>query len=202
MFRKLTNPDSGLMIAMSQVTDCIFLSLFWLLCSFPVLTLGASSAALYHSVSRGLRKGDKHSWQLFFSGFRRNLKESILPTLVFLALLIPGLRGLIGLWNAAAAGDVSWMWFSAGGLAGVLGLGILSVLFPLLSRFENPLGRLLKNTLLLALANLPRTLALGALNAGIGYLCLRYVFPLFFLPALGAFLGSFLLEPMFRPYGD
>ena len=118
MFRKLTNPDSGLMIAMSQVTDCIFLSLFWLLCSFPVLTLGASSAALYHSVSRGLRKGDKHSWQLFFSGFRRNLKESILPTLVFLALLIPGLRGLIGLWNAAAAGDVPWMWFSAGGLAG------------------------------------------------------------------------------------
>ena len=47
MFRNLLNPDNPLMITMSQVTDCIFLSLFWLLGCVPVLTLGASGAALY-----------------------------------------------------------------------------------------------------------------------------------------------------------
>ena len=92
------------------------------------------------------------------------------------------------------------MLFSAGALVGVLVLGILSVLFPMLSRFDNPLGALLKNTVFLALANLPRTLALGMLNAAAVFLCAQYVFPVFFLPALAALLGTLFLEPMFRPY--
>ena len=46
MFRNLINPDNGLMITMNQITDCIFLSLFWLLGCMPVFTAGASCAAL------------------------------------------------------------------------------------------------------------------------------------------------------------
>ena len=59
---------------------------------------------------------------------------------------------------------------------------------------------ILKNTLLLALANLPRTFLLGTLNAAAIWLCFRYVFPVFFLPALAALVGSRFLEPMFWPY--
>ena len=66
MFRNLFNPDSHLMVTMTQITDCIFLSLFWLLCSMPVVTLGASTAALYDAVYHGYRKGDKHPWTRFF----------------------------------------------------------------------------------------------------------------------------------------
>ena len=40
MFRNLFKPDSPLMITMSRITDCIFLSLFWLLCCIPVVTVG------------------------------------------------------------------------------------------------------------------------------------------------------------------
>jgi hypothetical protein len=70
----------------------------------------------------------------------------------------------------------------------------------MLSRFANPLPVLLKNTVLLALANLPRAVALGVLNALTGWLCLRFIFPLFFLPALSALISTALLEPMFKPY--
>jgi hypothetical protein len=62
------------------------------------------------------------------------------------------------------------------------------------------LGGLLKNTLFLALANLPRTAILGAVNAVALFLCARIVVPLFFVPSLAAMLGSYLLEPMFKPY--
>ena len=79
-------------------------------------------------------------------------------------------------------------------------LGVLSVLFPLLSRFENSTAMLLKNTVLLAAANLPRTLGLGLLNAVSAFLCVRYVFPVFFLPALAALIGTLLIEPMFKPF--
>ena len=46
MFRKIFHPDSGLMITLSQISDVIFMSLFYIVCSVPLITLGASTAAL------------------------------------------------------------------------------------------------------------------------------------------------------------
>ena len=46
MFRNLLKPDSALMITMTRITDCIFLSLFWILCCIPVVTAGASFAGM------------------------------------------------------------------------------------------------------------------------------------------------------------
>ena len=200
MFRKFLNPDNALMITMTQITDCIFLSLFWLIGCIPVVTMGASFAALYDATYRGFRQGEKHSWGRFLQVYRDNWKASILPTLVF--LLGSSLLGktLIALWNSAAAGNLPWMVFSGAAFVGILVLGILSILFPVLSRFDNSFLGLLKNTVFLAMANLPRTLALGFLNAMTVMLCAVFVIPLFFLPSLAALMGSLLIEPMFKPY--
>ena len=200
MFRNLFNPESGLMITMGQLTDSIFLSLFWLLGCFPIVTIGTSCAALYDAAYRGFRKGEKHSWQRFWQVFKENWKAGIVPTVLVLALLCLLAKGLILVWNGAATGRISWILFSAAAFLGVTGLGILSLVFPVLSRFENSLGGLLKNTLLLGLANLPRTIGLGIVNAAAIFLCARLVFPLFFLPALAALVSSLLVEPMFRPF--
>jgi uncharacterized membrane protein YesL len=200
MFRKFLNPDNALMITMTQITDCIFLSMFWLLGCIPVVTVGASFAALYDATFRGFRKGDKHCWGRFWQVYRENWKAGILPTAVFLAVLTLVTKALVALWNAAVAGGVSWMLFSGLAFVGVLVLGIVSVLFPMLSRFENPFPVLLKNTVFLAMANLPRTIALGILNAASGLACAFFVLPLFVLPSLAALIGSVLIEPMFKPY--
>lgn len=200
MFRNLLNPDNALMITMTQVTDCIFLSLFWLLGCFPVVTAGAATAALYDASFRAFRKGEKNSWQRFLRVFRENWLGGIIPTVVFLAVM--GLAGwaMIQVWNAAVSGALSWTVFSVAMIFGAVVVGILSVLFPVMSRFENSFSGLLRNTVLLALANIPRTLGLGILNAVTVFLCMRYIFPLFFLPSLAALLGSLFIEPMFRPY--
>ena len=200
MFRNLFSPDSGLMITMTQLTDSIFLSLFWILGCMPVVTIGASCAALYDAAFRGFRRGEKHCWQRFWLVFRENWKGGIVPTVLFLALLCLLGKAMILVWNAAATGAISWMLFSAAGFLGVTILGVLSLTCPVLSRFENSLGGLLKNTALLGLANLPRTIGLGFVNAAAMFLCVRFVFPLFFLPALAALISSLLVEPMFRPF--
>lgn len=200
MFRNLLKPDSALMITMTRITDCIFLSLFWLLCSIPVITAGASFAALYDASYRALRKNERNSWQRFFHVFKENWKAGILPTIVFLLAGWGLTKAVIGLWNLAVAGTMSWMLFSALAFIAVVLLGMLSVLFPMLSRFENSLGTLLKNTVFLSLANLPRTALLGIINAAALLLCIRLVVPLFFLPSLAALFGSFAIEPMFKPY--
>ncbi len=200
MFRNLFRPDSPLMITMSRITDCIFLSLFWILCCMPVVTMGAAFAALYDGCYYAFRKGSRHSWQRFFHTFRGSWKQGILPTLV-LGGLVTGLGwAMIKIWNAAVYGQLSWAVFAGAALAAVVLFGMVSLVFPMLSRFENSTGALLKNSLLLSLANLPRTLLLGVINALAVFACVNWVFPLFFLPGLAALLGSFCLEPMFRPY--
>ena len=200
MFRNLLKPDSALMITMTRITDCIFLSLFWLLCCIPVVTMGASFAALYDASYRTFRQNERNSWQRFFGVFRENWKAGIVPSVVFLAAGWGLLKGTIALWNLAVAGTMSWMLFAALAFVAVVLLGMLSILFPILSRFENSLGALLKNTVFLAMANLPRTAVLGAINAVTVFLCARLVVPLFFLPSLVALFGSFAIEPMFRPF--
>lgn len=200
MFRNLLNPDNALMTTMTQITDCIFLSLFWILGCFPVVTAGASTAALYDASFRAFRKGEKNSWQRFLRVFRENWLSGIIPTVVYLALLGLGSWGMIRAWNAAVSGTLPWAVFSVAITLGVILLGMLGVLFPMMSRFENSVSGLLRNTVLLALGNLTRTLGIGILNAVTVYLCLRYIFPLFFLPSLAALLGSLFIEPMFRPY--
>ena len=200
MFRNFLNPDNALMVTMSQITDCILLSLMWLLGCFPLVTVGASGAALYDSVRQCLRGTERNPLSRFLKSFRRDLKTGLIPGLLYLAALWLGVRAMIALWNSAVAGSCSWMVFAGCAFVAAMMLGILSVLFPLLSRFENPLGALLRNTVMLALANMPRTVALGVLNAVSGWLCVRFIFPLFFLPALASLLSTYLLEPMFKPY--
>ena len=200
MFRNLFNPESALMVTMAQVTDCIFLSLFFVLGCIPVVTAGASLTALYDASFRAFRQREKNSWQRFFRVFRQNLKGSLLPTAVLLLVLVCGGWVMIQLWNAAVLEGLSWMVFSAAAFLACTVLGMVSLLFPVLSRFENSAAGLLRNTVLLALANLPRTLCLGILNALAGFLCLKFVVPIFFLPSLAALLGSLFVEPMFKPF--
>ena len=200
MFRNLFKPDSALLVTMSRITDCIFLSLFWMLCCIPVVTVGASFAALYDASYRAFRKNERNAWQRFFAVFRDNWKAGILPTVVFLAAGWGLLKGVITLWNLAVAGTLSWMLFAALAFVAVVLLGMISILFPMLSRFENSFGALLKNTVFLAMANLPRTAILGVINAAALFLCARLVAPLFILPSLAALFGSYAIEPMFAPY--
>ena len=200
MLRKLFDPDQPLMITLSRITDCIFLSLFWLLASFPVVTLGAATTALYDGVYWGFRKKDRNPWIRFGKSLKRNLKASLLPGVIFLVVFGGLSYAVIQLWNAAVAARVSWLVFAAVAFGAVVVLGILSVLFPMLSRFENSLGALLKNTMFLSLANLPRTVGLGMINAVTLVLCVRFVIPVFVLPAVATLLSTFLIEPMFKPY--
>ena len=200
MFRNILKPDSPLMITMTQITDSIFLSLFWLLGCFPVITIGVSTAALYDAVYHGFRKGEKHSWQRFGHAFRQNLKSGLLAGVIFLAAAAILTRIGILVWNQAVYGNLSWGVFAAIAFFLLVLLGIGSITFPLLSRFETGTMQLFSNTIRLGLANLPLTMGLAMVNAVVIFFCVRYVVPLVFLPALGALLSTLFIEPMLKPF--
>ena len=92
------------------------------------------------------------------------------------------------------------MLLAAAALAVAVVLGALSVVLPMVSRFQNGAMRTIGNAFAVALANLPRTLVLGIVQALTIFLCVYFVVPVVFLPALTALVASLLVEPMFKPY--
>lgn len=79
--------DNPVMTWIIKIFDCICVSILWLLFSLPVITMGASSAALYTTVYKYLRKEEGHLWKTFWTAFRENLRRSTVVWLAALAVM-------------------------------------------------------------------------------------------------------------------
>jgi len=157
MRRQLAALGDRLKNWLSVAGDLIILNLLFILCSIPVITLGAAEAACYTRIFRILL-GERASMPIagFFKDFAAGFKKATLGWLIELACL------------AILAGDI---WFAVGYsepdntffliFAIVLAAVILFAaawFYPLVARFENTLRAHIKNSFLMALAHFPKTL--------------------------------------------
>ena len=203
MFRSFFNPENPFFRFTGRVLDIMVLSVLWLVCSLPVVTIGPASAALYYSCAKCLRHQESGPYRNFLSAFRQNLKTGIGATVVFLLLAVLLDAGYLFLVMAAGAGGAVW------GVARIMYLVLLiipvsmaSCAFPLLSRFTYTVGGLLSNSLRLTFRHLPRVVAAGALTVTAVVLTVLFWYygVMLLTPALCALLSTFLLEPVFRKY--
>ena len=203
MFRSFFNPESPFFRFTGRVMDIVVLSVLWLVCCLPIVTIGPASAALYYSCAKCLRYQEPGPYRNFLSAFRQNLKTGIGATVVFLLLAVLLDAGYLFLVMAAGSGSTVW------GAVRVMYLvllvipaAMLACAFPLLSRFTYTVGGLLANSLRLTFRHLPRMVAAGALlvTAVAVTLYFWYYGVMLLTPALCALLSTFLLEPVFRQY--
>ena len=200
MAKGIFNPDNDLWRITGKLVDLFLLSVFWLVCSIPLFTLGPATAALYHTVVRCIRGDGRDSWTLFFRTFRANFRVGALASLVVLAAgaFLFFLYSL--LYQTAAYGRAGYVLFMAYYVFLLLPLGLLCYLFPTLSRFELGVRGLLSNCAKLSIAHLPTTAALALLLYGTLYVCLNVPVAAAVLPAVLALAHSLLLERVFAPY--
>ena len=92
---RLFNPDSPIMQFLTRVADLVILNVLWLLFSLPVITLGASTTALYRSLLTLIDGGGTSTVLLFWNAFRSEFKTA---TLLFLILLLPFAVVFLDLW--------------------------------------------------------------------------------------------------------
>lgn len=194
------NPEHGVYRLTEKIADLVILSVFWLVCSIPLVTLGPATAALYNAVVRCILGNERNSWAVFFRTFQTNFKVGALTSLVVLpaAVVLVVLHEV--LYQMALTDHVGYMLFFAYRVFLLLPIGFLCYLFPVLSRFTFQVNGLLANCGKLAIAHLPSTvlMALIAFAALIVCSCLPVLVML--LPALVACLHACLLERIFRPY--
>lgn len=184
----------------SKVVDCIGLSVLWILCCIPIVTIGAADTALYYTMNKVIRHGRGYVWSEFWHAFRTGFKQSTLAwLLVFAVTAFLSIDCYIML-QFAKAGEKS------GGLyiVFVIFIALLimwtNYLFPYIARFENSMKQVFKNTALIALANLPWTFLLFVLWAAA---CVAvWILPpaVVFMPALYMFFANLILEKVFVKY--
>lgn len=196
------NPENGIYRYTEKMADFLILSVFWLVCSLPVVTIGPATAALYHTVVHCIRGNERNSWAMFFLTFRSNLKVGVLTTLVILPIgvVLVFLQGL--LYQAGVVDNVGYTLYYAYLVFLLLPIGVGCYLFPVLSRFTFQVSGLLVTCCKLAIANLPQTVLLALIfSAGVIAGSFSLIF-IFLLPTVVAFFHSLILERIFKPYID
>ena len=201
MFATIFNPENDFWRLIAKFADVLALSVLWLVCSVPLVTLGAATAALYDASVKCVRGGEKASWRRFLRTFRRELPTAALVTVLWGALLLGMVWILRVLWAGAQA-DVARAPAAAAANIVLLQIpaGAICWMFPLLSRFTFRAGGLMVTALRFTLGYLLQTavIVLTALAAAVAVRLL--VVPVLILPCLVALVWSLLMEPLFRKH--
>ena len=89
--------ESRLQSVVSALIDMIWAGLLWLVCSLPVLTLGAATTALYYTVVKCVRHDRGRVSRCFFSAFRANFRQATLLWLLLAGYVLVGLGDIYAL---------------------------------------------------------------------------------------------------------
>ena len=198
---RLFDPNNDFFSFLGDLVDVVGLSILWLFCCLPVVTIGPACTALYHTVFRGLRQRQNGRYLRFLECFRENLKQGVIVTFLCLPAGLVFYFGLPALTSLALKGDqmaelLFWCWQTLAVLLGTLPLTAV----PLLGRFQFATRDLLRTTLQLCIRHFPSVFLLSlCANAAVQLSFAWYAFALF-LPALTALLATFLLERIFSRY--
>ena len=179
-----------------------YLNLLWFLCSIPIVTLGASTTALYYVACKIAKNEEGAVGQQFFRAFRDNFRQA---TVIWLPLL--GLGIVLGLdiyvlmrLHATATGAMAVMWtlLLAIAIAGAIAYTIeLMYVFPLIARLENTNLAMVKNSLLIGTHYLNCTLVVFVIHFAMFFVAVRFFTPILILgEGMCAVASAYMLNPV------
>lgn len=181
--------DSPVMRFLNRVGDLLILNFLMIICCIPVITVGAAYTAMHYVLLKIVRDREGYLIRGFFKSFVLNFRQATLIWLLML-LVIAVYVGDIMIFN------YSGIVFPKGVVIAVLAIAILLLMvavyiFPLQARFENSIRNTLKNALMLALVNLPKTILMIACYALPLVICYFSTYALLFVILFGISLPAY-----------
>ncbi len=156
----LLRPDSEFMEFLGKAADFIILNVVCVLCSIPVITIGAAMTARNYAAMKIVRGEEPDALKSFFKSFRDNFRQITGIWMAF--LLIYGV--IIYDWYCIFTGSQKNLPLTLKVLFAFLTFLFWAgtdCLFYLEARFEMESLRLVKTALAMALMNLPRMFFIG-----------------------------------------
>ena len=200
---KFNLADNAVTRALSKICDMMCLNVVWIVCCLPIVTIGASTTALYSVMLKMVKNEEGYIFRGFFKAFKLNFKQS---TIIWIILLLLGIVWTVDFRVAGMIPGTAGIVLSAIFMAlGFMLLAVTVYIFPLTARYENGIKDTFKNALILAVAKLPYTFVMAAVIvvAVIASLwstvTLMFALPLWLLigGALIAWINSYLLRRVF-----
>lgn len=191
----LFNVDGPVLQFVNKIVYSVYLNILWFLCCIPVITIGASTTALFYVTLKISKNEEGNITKAFFRSFRENFRQGTLIWLILLALgIILGVDGYV-LYHMRFE-NLFWTLCTAVFCVAAIAYAIvLMYIFPLLARFDNTTGAMFKNALFIGVRFLFCTVLMAAV-----YFIMLLVIVRVFTPAvifgegLCALLCSFLLS--------
>ena len=200
-YRFMFSYDGPVLTFLSRFWNCVWLSLLFLLCSIPVFTIGLSYSALYYTMRKALHYERGYVTPAFFHAIRTNFKQAAAAGLMFLAAWALLFADYSILRRMLEAG-------SGFGFLSALSVAVLIVAFLLLlyalwvfaylSRFQDSLKVIFRNSAYLLFTNAGKTLLAGILVAACVLVCFLEPILTVLLPSLCVWMISILFERAFR----
>lgn len=188
------------MKALDKLFSLLALSCMWLLFSLPIITIGASTTALYDSVYRYVRRDEGYLWGTWWKSFKGNFKRSTLvwiPFLFFLLFLLMDLS-ILRQMRAQGLSFSGLYWVILALLALALDWGVFLAAYA--ARFNGRARDVFRYSFLLLTVHPILSLEiLGLLVVGF-FLLLMFPALIVFIPATLFWLSSFITEKIFRQH--
>lgn len=161
------NIDSPIMRFLSRVCDLMILNVLCIVCCLPIVTAGASITALYTITMKMVRGEESYIFKGFFKAFKENFKQS---TIIWLIMAVLGIFIFVDYQAASLLPEnVRNIFRIFIGALIIFYAMILSYVFPYTARFANNIKNIFKNSLLIAILNLPWTILIVVIPAALGF---------------------------------
>lgn len=157
---KIFRWDSPFMQKIAMVGNLVILNVLWILCSIPVVTAGAATAAMYQVIFQYLTNEEEAVLKPFFQAFAKNFKQA---TIVWLAILAVFAILLLDLWYMFLIGTPDLVGILII-IVCILFLMVQSHLLPQVARFDTKIKPVFKNAALLTVLHMPSSLIMAVLN--------------------------------------
>lgn len=202
----LFNMDSPIMRFLSRVCDIMILNVLCIVFCIPIITAGASITAMYTVTLKMVRGEESYILKGFLKAFKENFKQS---TIIWLIMAAIGIFIYID-YRATAflPGNMSAIFQILIGALAIIYFMVLVYIFPYTARFINNIKCIFKNSLLIAILNLPWTILLIAIPFGLGFITLLTTTTLIYGSMIWLLLGfasvaylcSIILRKVFEKY--
>lgn len=180
--------------------EMILVNIVFLLCCLPVITIGPALTSFYYATMKSIRRERGGPVKEFMRSMKRTLGRGVPLTigiLLWIALLWYG-RQMAGV----AAQETVTFTMVLYDVVIIVSACILVYLFPVFSRFELKIMKMIQMSFVMSIRFLPITVVVAAGSALIGLL-LIYVLPIaciLVIPGVWCYLVTFLMEKALLHY--
>ncbi|MCI9163969.1 MAG: YesL family protein [Lachnospiraceae bacterium] len=202
----LFNEDNFLNQFFLFMGKLIALNLLWMITCIPVITIGASTTALFYCTLKLHKDKDISAWKFFWKSFRSNFLQS--TAIWVLILVAAALLWLERIAIGTMPQSMKQIFTYVLAAAGLFLLLVTLYIFPTIAAFENKLSKLISHTLYFIFRQPGYAVAVTAITCLPMYFTLvdAELFPIYLFVwllcgfSLTAYADSWFLWRLFRPF--